>query len=605
MKLLSPKTKNMRIKKLLITIVLVLFLSKETLATFNENPAIDARALGLANACTASPPGHMSAHFNPAGLSKIDEGAMFSNGFGIPIIKRKGSFKENKDFKGFMGDKWGPNAEPNINDPDSNHGGPDPLRNTKGTNSSTKMYIPFLGPIDFLAAVSLGLSHRKPDSKWTFAYTNYAPYGGGMTHNDPGDPLRFGCKSLYLQHLIYAAPTLSYKASDQLSLGISVGFGQTAMGISLDQRTPNELVGLTRVIGDATRDLEIPVVSQLTLPAPWLGGGLGPYEHNTSMEMDLRDDFTPSVNLGLLWEPTHWFGFGLSYQSQAKAKLSGKYKFTYSEQWQRQIAWNGSTEYTMTTAGMLDMPYKAVPSQTGRVTATQLFPRRIDMGIKLKPWSKIQITADLHWSNWAALKEDKFTFDQRIQLFRIAKLLGYTGGDNNLIVKREMEDTWHWGVGLEVYPKDWLTLRCGYEFRPASLPKDKIDALYFLPDMTFYAAGFSLHLPKNVTLDFGFGYLFNDSLKVPNNSSTNMNSTDFTKIVYNPYAGLDYEQETYLYIALFGVTMPLSVQMEMLHHQQEMLHHAAGKVKKFLKKLNPFKKDKKVEKDQINHENQI
>ncbi|MDY0362519.1 MAG: outer membrane protein transport protein [Desulforegulaceae bacterium] len=595
MKFKKPRIKIMKIKKIAITIVLVLFLSEQTFATFNENPAVDAKAIGLANACTADPPVHMSAHFNPAGLSKIDEGAMFSNGFGLPIIKRKGRFTEDKDFKGFMDNTWGPNAEYNPEDPNADHGGPDPLRDTEGTNSSTKMYIPFLGPIDFLAAASLGLSYRKPESKWTFAYTNYAPYGGGMTHKDDGDPLRFGCKSLYLQHLLYAAPTVSYKASDKLSLGLSVGLGQTAMGIALDQRTPNELVALTRVIGDATKDLEIPVVSEQTLPPPWLGGGLGPYEHNTSMEMDLRDDYTPSFNLGLLWEPAYWFGFGLTYQSQAKAKLSGDYKFYYSDQWMRHVDWNGSTEYTMTTAGMLDIPYNAVPYQAGKVTAVQTFPRRIDMGIKLKPFSKIQITADLHWSNWSAVKEDKFTFDQRIQLMRVAKLLGYTGGDNNLVVQRNMRDTWHWGVGLEFYPTDILTLRCGYEYRPASLPKDKFDALYFMPDMTFYGAGFSLKLPKNVTIDVGLAYLFNESYKIPNNSSTNFNSTDFTKIVYNPYTGLDYEQETYLYVALFGITMPLSVQMEMLHHQQEMMHHAVHKIKHLFKKLNPFKKNEKKE----------
>ena len=574
-------------------IIIIFILTGNAMAAFNENPAVDAKATGLANACTADPPVHMSAHFNPAGLSKADEGAMFSNGFGIPIIKRTGKFTEDKDFKGFMGGKWGPDADYNPDDPNSDHGGPDPLRNTKGENSGMKMYIPFVGPIDFLAAASLGISYRKPESKWTFAYTNYAPYGGGMSHSDSGDPLRFGCKSLYLQHLLYAAPTVSYKASEKLSFGLSVGMGQTAMGISLDQRTPNELVALTRVIGDATRDLEIPVVSEQTLPPPWLGGGLGPYEHNTSLAMDLRDDFSPSFNLGMLWEPNHWFGLGICYQSEAKAQLTGHYKFDYSEQWMRQIDWNASSEYTLTTAGMLDIPFKPVPYQEGNVSATQTFPQRMDIGIKVKPFSKLQITTDLHWSNWSAVGKDEFIFDQRVQLFRIAKLLGYTGGDNKMIVTRNMEDTWHWGLGLQYEVTDSLTVRCGYEYRPASLPKDKFDALYFMPDMEYYGAGFSLKLPKNVTVDVGLGYLFNDSFKVENNSSTNMNSEDFTKIVYNPYTGLDYEQETYLYIALVGISMPLSVQVEMLHHSME-------KAKKLFSKLNPFKKDK--DEDQKHHD---
>ncbi|PIE74583.1 MAG: hypothetical protein CSA18_04340 [Deltaproteobacteria bacterium] len=576
----------MKSNKFILVIILLFFIKENAFATFNENPAVDAKATGLANACTAAPPIHMSAHFNPAGLSKAGEETIFSNGFGIPVIERTGRFSENKNFKGFMNSQWGPNAEYNPSDPDAAHGGPDPLRNTEGTNSDNRMYIPFLGPIDFLASVNLGISHRKPGSKWTFAYTNYAPYGGGMSHAAKGDPLRFGCKSLYLQHLLYAAPTISYKASDKLAVGLSIGIGQTAMGISLDQRTPNELVALTRVIGDATKDLEIPVISEQTLPPPWLGGGIGPYEHNTSMKMNLRDDYSPSFNLGILWEPSDWFGLGITYQSETKSQLTGHYKFEYSQQWMRQVEWNGKTEYTLTTAGMLDIPYIGVPYQEGTVTAIQTFPQRVDIGLKIKPLSFFQITTDLHWSNWASVKEDKFTFDQRIQLFRIAKLLGYTGGDNNLVVKRNMKDTWHWGVGLEIYPTDIITLRCGYEYRPASLPKDKFDALYFMPDMEFYGAGFSLNLPKNITIDFGLGYLFNDSYKIPSNSSTNFNSTDFTKIVYNPYTGLDYEQETRLYIALLGVTIPLSVQMEMLHHTSE-------KIKHFFSKINPFKKERK------------
>jgi hypothetical protein len=60
-----------------------------------------------------------------------------------------------------------------------------------------------------------------------------------------------------------------------------------------------------------------------------------------------------------------------------------------------------------------------------------------------------------------------------------------------------------------------------------------------------------------------------------------MNSTLFTKPVYNPYAGLDYEQKTVTYMGSFKVTMPTDVMAEMLHHQLEMLKQLFGL-------LNPF-----------------
>jgi hypothetical protein len=206
-----------------ITVVLGVSVPKDALAVFSEQLAVDARAVSLANTCTADPPGLMSVHYNPAGLSLLDEGKTFGNGFALPIIRRTGHFNTNPDFKGFMNGYWGkdPSKYPDYydkdTDPNSDHGGPDPLDGKSGTNSSGRMYIPFYGPIDFLFGSNLGLASREKDSPWTFAYANYAPYGGGMAHRDKGDPFRFGAKSVYDQHLIYAAPTASYSISDELS----------------------------------------------------------------------------------------------------------------------------------------------------------------------------------------------------------------------------------------------------------------------------------------------------------------------------------------------------------------------------------------------------
>jgi len=88
---------------------LVLSLSfRQAYAVFNEQIAVDARAISLANTCTADPPGLMSVHYNPAGLSLLNEGKTFGNGFGIPVIKRTGHFKTADNFEGFMNGYWGP-----------------------------------------------------------------------------------------------------------------------------------------------------------------------------------------------------------------------------------------------------------------------------------------------------------------------------------------------------------------------------------------------------------------------------------------------------------------------------------------------------------------
>lgn len=585
----------------LIFCLLAAFSPRAAYAVFNEQLAIDARAVSLANTCTADPPGLMSVHYNPAGLSLLNEGKTFGNGFALPIIKRTGSFKTADNFEGFMNGYWGPDPEkwPDYydpeTDPNSDHGGPDPLNGTSGTNSSARMYLPFYGPIDFLVGSNLGLASREKDSRWTFAYANYAPFGGGMAHRDKGDPLRFGAKSLYDQHLIYAAPTASYSVSDTLSVGLSIGMAQRAMGMELDGRSPNELVALTRVIGDATKDLEIPVVSEQTLPPPWLGGGLGPYEHALSITMNMRDDFVPSYNLGLLWRPLNWLSYGFCYQSESVGEMSGKYMFEYSEQFQRQVHWNSLTPMTMESAGMLDLPINKVPYQSGTVTATRILPARVQTGFMFRPSEKLKLLLDLHWANWAkAGKQDKFVFDQRIQFLRIVKMLGYSHGANALVVDRNMKDTWHWSMGMEYEVNKKLTLRCGYEKRPTSIQKSHAEAMMFIPDADFIGTGLGLKLPNGMSVDLGFGYLFSNHFTINNNESTNFNSLDFTQLG-NPFAGLDYKQDVSIMVASFGVTMPLELQIEMMHHQAEMMKHAIHKIKGLFKKLLPFgkKEDKK------------
>ncbi len=190
-----------------------------------------------------------------------------------------------------------------------------------------------------------GFSYRKPGNKLTWAWGMYAPFGGGVAHRDKDDPYRFGALSGYMQHLIYSSSSVSCAISKRLSVGISIGFGQRALGLETHMRTPSDMVALTRVIGDATKDLNIPVISQMTYPPPFFGGGLGPYEHNISVSLAARDDFVPSYNLGLLWRPKDWLSFGIVYQSELRAELSGEYLFEYSEQFQRYVGFCTSVAF--------------------------------------------------------------------------------------------------------------------------------------------------------------------------------------------------------------------------------------------------------------------
>ena len=530
-------------------------------AGFHDSLAIDTVATSLANNVTASPPGILAIHYNPAGLSLLSDGDFVSTGLTLPSVKITSKFEADPNFKGFAG-----------------FDGKDPVAGTQTTTTNTQMFLPLINKVlNYAVGPSLGLSHRAPGSDWTFAIGSYAPFAVGMGNLGANNPAQFGCQSVYQQHLLYAAPAVSYRVSKTLSLGASVGLGQTSMGVSLNMRSPSDIVSMTKVLGDATQNMEIPVASELLFKPPWFGGGIGPYDKIAQFQMSLRDNFSPSYNLGLLWEPLDRFSFGLSYDSAITSHMTGTYNFNYSDQWQRMVNWFGSTPTLLTISSMLGIPNKPVPQQSGVVSSTVNFPQIVNAGIKVKPFANLRILSDLHWGNWSVIKNDKFTFDQDIQLMKFVKVLGYTGGNNSLVVDRHFRDTWDWGVAAEYDLLDWLTLRAGYEFRQSPVQRGFFDLLEPLPDVDLYGAGLGIRLKNGMVIDLAGGYMVNKCFQLRDNGSVNMNySADFTKPVYNPYAGLDYEQKTVAYTASFKVTMPLSLMEKILNAQMEMANKALG-----------------------------
>ncbi len=542
-------------------ILIVLFISIPTItyAAFDEQLAISTKAISLANAVTANPPGIMSIHYNPAGLSLIKPGKWFSQGITIPFIKKTSKFDRDPNWPGIFGGF--------KNDPLLDKNG-----HAEGTNTSGKMFIPIINQtLNFLISPTLGIAYKKPGSKWTFAIGNYAPFAVGLVHGNKNDPSRFGGWEVYQQHLIYAAPAVSYQLTDHLAVGLAVGMGQTALGAQVDMRNPNELVALTKILGNATKDLEIPVISELTLPPPWFGGGVGPFDKLASLKVRLRDDFSPNYNLGILWSPFKWLSLGLCYQSPIKVQLRGKYIIKYSREWQRMMDWFGSSPLLLDISGMFDLPTHGVPYQIGRLTSKFEFPQRVQAGIKLTLFNKINLMFDVKWANWSVIKQDNFRFDRPIQLLRVAKMSGYVGGDYNLILKRNFRDTLDWAAGIEYLLNKRITLRAGYEWRRTPVRRYLYDLLYALPDLHYFGAGVSIKLPKQITLDLGAAYLVKKGFKIPDNSSRNLNSNVFTDIVYNPYAGLNYEQDTETYMVSTTMTMPFSTLKDMMHHQSEMV----------------------------------
>ena len=80
-----------------------------------------------------------------------------------------------------------------------------------------------------------------------------------------------------------------------------------------------------------------------------------------------------------------------------------------------------------------------------------------------------------------------------------------------------------------------------------------------------------IKLPNNIDIDVSIGYLVNKSYTISDHTSTNMNSTVLGSGLNNPYAGLNYEQETALYMGAIKATMPLEVVTGLLYKSIDLL----------------------------------
>lgn len=540
-----------------IFLFLVISLPAPVRAALFEQLAVSAPAASLGNAVTAYPEGcgAMAIHYNPALLTAF-EGTRLDSGLVFGKSYRRTYFELGIDPA--TGQKWTPFGD---------FFGNDPLDGKRGVIQSGYMVIPIVDyELPYLAGAAMGLSYKPPDpeSRLTFGFGQYAPFAVGLKHHDQ-DPNSFLGKKAFFVRMILAAPAVAYQATDTLSVGASVGLGVSLFSFESNMRSPNTMVALTGALGKSTEGLEIPIVSELTLPPPWFGGGMSPFEKMGNIDLMVEDYFTTSYNLGLYWNPYPWFAFGACYESESDTTMTGDYKITYGDRFQKTVNWLGRSPMTIIVAAMFDLPNKAVPYQKGTASVTMKWPSRMQMGVKLRPIKQLIFTCDANYTDWESWPQVKIDFDQKIQLFRFVRLLGYTGGPKAMVINNGFQNTWSLSYGMEIRPVKKLALRFGYDPRPTSV-QDNMWGAMPMSDMKIYSAGIGLNLedqpkpkPKGMhalmqqmqhpsAVDLTVVYVGLKDKTIGFNESTNMNSTDFTKVVYNPYAGLIWRQEMHIWM---------------------------------------------------------
>lgn len=539
---------TIRLRPLAVAIILS-GCSSLSFAQLGTNLSVDIRSLSMGNAVTADPPGISAIHFNPAALTKIEglqtdvQGILADFG-----VEREFSVPEGYNVFGYSDDPLVCNDGPEIS--------ADICTDFKGTVNGdveyVSLYVPILKKmVDLgegipMVAPTAGIAYNPPGSKTTFATAIYAPLVAGFgTEN--GNAGNYMGQQVALERITYLSPSIAYEVNDHLSVGASVGMSYQAIGMKTDLRFPNELIGMLRMIDEVVctpfKENQDIITDILLLGMCNTEEGMNPFSRFGQLQVSLEQSLSPSYNLGVLWEPTEDFSFGMVYQSSAKMRLKGKYHIDNAKAPRELIKGLMSSPTGQILAAILGFPNSIPASESGLVSMDFEYPAHFQTGIKYKILPDLQVNFDIGWTDYRAWDKFKFEFDRQISALKIAKLLSENIGDASLALPLEFTSPWNFGIGFEYSATDRLKLRAGYEPRTSAIPDNKRNTMIPINNAQLFGLGVGYQFDADTDLDLSIGFLRSRD-KIPANTSSLANQTGVNNILLNPYAGLNIKTDT-------------------------------------------------------------
>lgn len=526
--------------KILITAVLVFFYTQFSQAQLGQSMLLDPKALSMGNAVTADPPGIASIHYNPAGLTRL-EGRQLSVTLMNVILKSEATFNVPEGYDG---------SDDLVNFSEDPAAG-------QSSHPIAAAYIPGIGifplHLPVLALPSAGISINPPGSKFTFATATYMPMVAGFAKEDPSDPGRYQAKNLAMQRMTYLSPSFGYKVNDELSLGAGFLLSHQALAIEQDARAVNILMGVTEMLQDAFGCEEggggdDPLVPFISL----CGGRVGPYRDIGTLSMSLENSMSLSYNLGLLWEPSDWFAWGMSYQSEAKDQLSGEFEMDYTRDFAGFFSGFRSSLFGAIIGAMFQLP-TGQSKESGHVNMEFTYPQHFQTGFKFRFFDRLQFNVDAGWTDYDEWDSLFFEFDRQLDFLNAAKILAPTEVTaTSLRQYMNYKSVWSFGFGMEYQLSTRLKARLGYEPRQTSIPNDKRNVMAPLGFAPLYAIGFGYRWDLETDIDVSLSFMKSEETILASEPSEALNKDCLTCVVSNPYPGLDVR--TKLSVAAAGIT---------------------------------------------------
>lgn len=506
----------------LLFVLVVVLCSSPANAQLGQNLLIgNAKAVSLGNAVTADPPGIDSIHFNPAGLARL-KGRQRHLKLVAGNANVEGEFTSNPTYDNLL-------AANNLTDP---------MANSKSEVEEFAVYLPGSGvtSVPVLAAPLGGMSFSPVGSNLTFGTAAYAPLMLGFVR-DEEDVGRFYGREMGLSRITFLSPTIGWQITDTFAFGAGIGLSYFGVGLDLDYRAANQLLGALKT---ATDDICFGVDNGYV----WQGvnvdlcsGGISPFDRVFTLQVELEKKVSATFNLGFLWEPTSWLTLGMVYQSEARDRLEGDINVILdagvTDFLSGLAASNTALGLVVDATGAIDN--NGVIESSGYIDLT--LPQHVAFGLSLKLTPDLKVNVDYKWTETSVWKEFDFRVDDNITLLSLLQFIDGVEA-NGIVIPRGYENASNWAFGVEYQYTDRLAFRFGYEPRNSGIPDDKLDFIIPLGDFELYGVGFSYQWDKDSTFEMAFAYGKSDQF-IPAGSSTNGNDNRIDNFVYNPSAGLD------------------------------------------------------------------
>ena len=520
-----------------------LLLSVQASAQLATNIAIDVKAMSMAHAVTADPPGIMAIHFNPAGLGKLRGRRMDLQFVGVDFALES-EFSAPPDYNvfGFSDDPVVCTDAPND--------GADFCREFRTSTSGVEgisLYVPILNdavdlpPGPLIAGPLPSFAVRPPGSKFTFGTATYLPLAAGFYRRDD-DPGNFLGKRVALERITYLSPSVGFQASETLYLGASIGLSYQAVLLETDFRAPNELLGFARLIdesicapfkGESNFAIDI-VLFGICRPQE----GLGPFKNLASLEVAMDQRLSPSYNLGVLWEPSDSFAWGAVWHSEADVSMTGDFSVKYSNATRETINGIGGSPTGAIALAVLGIPSRVGEKETGLINMDLTMPAHFQTGIKVRPLERWQFNVDAVWVDYKQWDAFNFSFDKATAVTALARLFSPGSTPTSLAFPLGFQSTWNLAFGVQYDLTGRIQLRAGYEPRASAIPDDRRTPMVPINKARYYSLGLGYKWDKDTDIDLAIATLRSED-HIPQDTSCLANCTGIDNVVYNPYAGLD------------------------------------------------------------------